>query len=97
MLPTIIFVSVVIETVVETIDILKEKAGSWKNLVAGVVGAFAAWFFGIDLLTLAGLTPAPAATGVVTTVINVLLFGLVSMRFSGAANSIIEWVEKLGR
>ncbi len=94
MLESIFVISLLIESIVETVSLVVAKEGNWKMIVAGVHGAAFAYFFGINLLDLIGLTPA--VEGLPVVIFNVGFFGILSARFSGAANDLLEYLKNLG-
>lgn len=90
----IVAIVVLVEAVIEAVTMVKESFNV-KMIVAGVLGALAAWFFGLDILGFIGLEAAEKIPEIVVQIFNPLLLGVVFLRYSGSLNDLLEWVNGL--
>ena len=90
---TVIFA--LIEATVETIKILfVKKEGTWVHVVVFGLGGFFAWFFDLNLFVYLDIVPA-IGNVIVILIVNILLIGMLAVRYSGVFNDLLDFLGKL--
>lgn len=84
----------IVEAIVQVGKMLFSKSMESVHYVVFVLGAFVAWFFGFDVFALLQVEPA-VTNKIALLVVNLFLAGVLFVRYSGAANDLLTWVNGL--
>jgi len=92
---TLLVLVAVVETFVEVYAIVTDpERFDWKMVFAGIIGGLFTFLFNLDLLGYLGIQIAFDLPWL-HTLLNVVILGVVIMRYSGNLNDVLEWVKAL--
>jgi len=92
MIEKIFILTVLIEAVIESVKMFVEEF-AWELVAAFVLGVGGVFLFGVNLFSLLGIEVVVGAP--YDLAISAVLVGLLLVRFSGAANGLMDFLQNL--
>ena len=84
---------VLVEAVIESVKMFVEEF-AWELVASFLLGSVGSVLFGINLFDIIGVKLA--FDGLLSTGLSAVLLGLFFVRYSGAANSLLDFIHGLG-
>lgn len=81
-----------VEAIVQVGKMLFRKDMEAIHYIVFCLGAFVAWFFGLNVFEIFDVVPA-ITNEIAILVFNLLLAGVLFVRYSGAVNDLLEFVK----